>query len=262
MSKPERIEKLNLNELGGFVLKEAEHYCRLNAFGCEILCPYYINRPVSYLTDLMRKVGISEDEVSMFYSLFKENNAPYGWFQGKGTPEQIESAIKYFLPNAGFGRPKVTPEGIRDLMRLRGIGVDCSGFVFNILNSGFRKVGFEKEFLNSLKWKDVAKQNVFQAGVSVLAESSFEVAQENLRALDLLVLEKRGHIAIVLEDIEGKLKVFQSTPWVSPSGINVSNLSINNGIANFSFIPSMGDNWNDMNSRGEVEFRRLDIFKR
>lgn len=261
MSAKENKSRLDLKELNNSVFEEAEHYRNLQIFGCEIICPYYINRPVGYLIDLMRNVGIDDAKITEFYSKFKENSAPYGWYQGKGTAPQIEDTIKHFLPYAGFGRPKITPEGLRDLMRLRGVGVDCSGFVFNILSDGFKKVGLEKEFRDSISWRDSNKQNVFQANVKTFYNSSFSVTPPNLRPLDIAIMENQGHIAIVLNDTDGYLKVYQSTPWCSPSGVNVSNLLISGENLEFSFIPSMGDNWNEMYKRGKIEFRRLNIFK-
>lgn len=262
MSKTEREDKINLKEINKHVLAEAEHYRNLQVFGCGLICPYYINRPIGYITDLMRKVGIRENDISNLYQAFKENLAPYGWYQGKGTPGQIEDTVRKFLPNAGFGRPKVTSEGIRDLMRLRGIGVDCSGFVFNVFKYGFNKLGMLDEFYKSVSWKDGKIQGASHANVSVLAESSHEINQRDLQPLDLLFTEKRGHIAIVIEDTEGFMKVYQSTPWSSPSGINVSNLAVLSNFVDFSFIPSMGDSWNELNTKGEIEFRRLNIFKK
>lgn len=259
MSTKEKKVRLDIKELNNLVLNEAEHYRKLQIYNCEIICPYYINRPVGYLIELMRNVGVDGQKITEFYSRFKSNDAPYGWYQGKGTPVQIEDTVKHFLPYAGFGRPKITPEGIRDLMRLRGIGVDCSGFVFNVLLEGFKNSGIEKEFINSISWNDHNKQNVFQANVATFYNSSFPIKAQELRGLDIAIMENQGHIAIVLSDTGGNLKLYQSTPWCSPSGVNASNLLISEEKVEFSFIPSMGDNWEDMYKRGEIEFRRLNI---
>jgi len=261
MSNKEKKSRLDPSELNRFVFQEAEHYRKLQIFGCEIICPYYINRPVSYLIDLMRSVGIDDSKIAEFYGEFKENNAPYGWHQGKGTALQIEETVKHFLPYAGFGRPKITSEGLRDLMRLRGIGVDCSGFVFNVLAEGFKKLGLEKELIKSISWRDNNKQNVFQADVKAFYNSSFPVDLSDLKPLDIAIMENQGHIAILLNDPDGYLKVYQSTPWCSPSGVNVSNIMITDEKIEFSFVPSMGDNWDDLYKRGQIEFRRLNIFK-
>jgi hypothetical protein len=259
MPNREKRESLPIQELNNKVLEVVEHYKRLKLFGLEVTCTYYINKPVQYFIDLMRKSGIGEDDISRFYQLYKENQSQYGWYQGKGTPEEIEGAVKYFLPKADTGNLFVTPQGIRDAMGLRGVGVDCSGFVFNSLHIGFKKLGLHNDLIKSIKWPGIYKQNVYQASVQVLASSSQLISDPNeLKPLDLLV-ENPGHIGIFLNDIDRQLKLYQSTPWATPNGINTSNIKVEGDNVHFSFIPSLGDDWNDLYRKGKIEFRRLNM---
>ena len=260
MSNKEYKSKLDLKELNKFVFEEAEHFRNLQILGYKIVCPYFINRPAEYFIDLMRISGIDEKTIFRFYEDYKNNKIPYGWFQGKGTSIEIENAIEHFISSNRPESPnKVTPDGIRELMSLRGIGVDCSGFVFNILRDGFKKMGCFEEFLNGLKWNDENKKNVSQANVKLFIRSSTVVRDFNIQPLDLIVME--GHIAIVLKINDGALGLYQSTPWTSPNGISVSDLSVANEEVNFSFVPNMGVSWNEKYQRGEIEFRRLKIFQ-
>ncbi len=70
-------------------------------------------------------------------------NAPY---RGKGYSGQIVKATKRALTMEQV-RPQ-TPHELRDLMRRHGLGVDCSGFVYRVLDGYMRQ--FRKKLSDGL----------------------------------------------------------------------------------------------------------------
>lgn len=55
---------------------------------------------------------------------------------GKGAPEEIEAELLKWLGK--FSKPPTSAEEALNMVRLLGIGVDCSGFVVNVLDLGGR----------------------------------------------------------------------------------------------------------------------------
>ncbi len=56
-------------------------------------------------------------------------NAPY---RGKGGAAQIQTVARRYL--ARLPQQSSDPEEIRVLLKQAGLGVDCSGFVYQVLN--------------------------------------------------------------------------------------------------------------------------------
>jgi hypothetical protein len=54
---------------------------------------------------------------------------------GKGTPAEIKQDTSEAIKSEPT--PPITPQGMRELMTARGIGVDCSAFVYNVLDGWF-----------------------------------------------------------------------------------------------------------------------------
>src|SRR5688500_18736663 len=80
-------------------------YFELHVLDQKIVCPYYIN-----------KGGFLKKPV----------------FSGKGSPDDIEEAANQLLKNHDFLRDK--PEMIRKEMEVNGLGIDCSGLVYQVYN--------------------------------------------------------------------------------------------------------------------------------
>jgi len=62
--------------------------------------------------------------------------ANYG---GKGTPKQIRELILNAAAKEHFNLQKATAKDIEDFMIQQGIGVDCSGFVYHVLDQYLKK---------------------------------------------------------------------------------------------------------------------------
>ena len=97
-------EILILPRLAELVIHE---YMHLPIGGKEVVCPYYINK-------------------------FKER-AGLRVLVGKGDPGEIVKEVRVWAKLKDFDVEKASVEQIREFMISRGIGIDCSGFVVNII---------------------------------------------------------------------------------------------------------------------------------
>jgi hypothetical protein len=157
-------------------------YTHLPIGGKEIRCPYWRNR----LT-----LGIT------------------GPFGGKGRPEQIIEATRLAAKKAAVNLNQMSEEEILAFMKRKKIGVDCSGFVFGLLDALDREKG----------GKGIAKiiprfpgtQPERQASAEKLTSEALSVGVEKINEIqvgDMIRLDGGKHIAIILkiEKDLGKVK--------------------------------------------------------
>lgn len=64
-------------------------------------------------------------------------------FAGKGTPRQILETLSQTAALQRFDLGRASGAEIHDFMMLNGIGVDCSGFVYNVLDTYWRERGLD-----------------------------------------------------------------------------------------------------------------------
>ena len=93
-----------------------ENFTALPIAGKKVPIPYWRNR---------------------FYANGRRIQGPFG---GKGTPAEIRRATLKKAEKLGFGLSEMTVSEIRRFMREKKIGLDCSGFAFQILD--FLRPGF------------------------------------------------------------------------------------------------------------------------
>jgi hypothetical protein len=158
-----------------------QQYSCLPLGGKEIVCPYWMNKLVQ---------GI------------------YGPNGGKGNPEQIVQATVEEAKNAFFDLNKASEEEILAFMRTRRIGVDCSGFVYWMLDA------FDREKGGNGLADDIPEANGSfvgsRANVRLLTskELATRVSLQDVRVGDMIRTRGGKHIMIVFSierDDDGNL---------------------------------------------------------
>jgi hypothetical protein len=89
-------------------IKVINEYLNLQLGGKSVPCPYYMN--------------VRKDRMGLTALL------------GKGNPGEIEREVKVWAKLRGFDLEAASISQIRDFMRGKGIGIDCSGFIANVLS--------------------------------------------------------------------------------------------------------------------------------
>lgn len=145
-------------------------YTHLPIGGKKIPCPYWMNKI---------KEGII---------------GPYG---GKGTPEQIVETVEYEAKKDNFDLNLATDSEILAFMKNKKIGVDCSGFVFWMLNALDLEKGGDG-IVNDIPGS-VGKFVAARANVSMLVDEkvAIPVGLNEIKIGDMIQLGGRKHIAIV-----------------------------------------------------------------
>lgn len=119
-----------------------------------------------------------------------------GPFGGKGTPSQIKTATIDRAKKSAVELSKLTPAQIRKFMNQKRTGLDCSGFVFQVLD--FLSPGFWKG-LKKAPGKSSNPIRRFNAKALTSKENSVSVKRvEDIEVGDLVPLSWQGKIDHVL----------------------------------------------------------------
>ncbi len=196
-----------------------EHYRNIQVEGKTVVCPYFRN--------------------------VKRVRAELRSLVGKGTPEEIEEEIRIYGKLRGFDLQKSSQKEIREFMQMQGIGIDCSGFVSQVLDVWVQSLG-KGRIWNNIKFPKTTFYRsiirMFRPVENISADlltselNTEKVELKNVRVGDLLRLKglQRGHhVAIVTEVERSEKGVLQSFKYAESSenygdenGVRISEVQI------------------------------------
>lgn len=265
LKNPKEIE-IEISRLNEFALSRVEEYQKLKISNFEISTPFFSNDIVSLFGLIMRKAGLNSQEIKRVFSFYNNNRIPFGWFRGKGTPKQITTATEEIANYYDLDLSQAKkPEVIIEFMKSVGLGIDCSGFVYQTLHHAFRKIERPEMFMNSLSWENnIQEKNEYNVGVqNFLGKASQPIFHREIQPLDIIVTKHSkdahfSHIATILRRESG-LVIAHSAIGQIPTGVNVSPLRISQEGPEFGFKPNLTASWENLYKRGMLEFRRLNI---
>lgn len=157
-------------ETSGALQDLFNQYTHLPIGGKEIPCPYWMNKI---------KLGIV---------------GPYG---GKATPKQIVETVEYEAKKDNFDLQTATSKEILVFMKNKKIGVDCSGFVFWMLDALDLEKGGDgitDDIPGSVGKFVAARANVVMLTDEKVAKP---VELEEIKVGDMIQLGGKKHVAIV-----------------------------------------------------------------
>jgi hypothetical protein len=236
---------------------EVNRYLKLEVGGKKITAPYYTNYVATKTRKSLLEYGLTESQSRDYFKIYNSNSDLYGLYRGKGTPEQLVMGINRIAEDKKVDLEKASGKGILMMMYDFGLGVDCSGFVFNVL---FSVVG--QRLVEGLDWGQDSRHDVNRAGAFTFAGKASEVVDVNdVGGGDVIVLRNGAdvtHVALIVES-EDKLYVAQSTSTLWPMGVHVNEFFVAGGGIKFDFKPDWGVSWEEKFAKGELEFRRLKL---
>jgi hypothetical protein len=259
-------ERPNIEFLNRFALERVHQYLNLPIGNFKIRTPFFSNDIVVWFRDLMEEAGLSKGEVSKVLALYNEKKIPFGWYRGKGTPDQIASAAIEIARLWGLDLSNArNPETVVEFMKAAGLGVDCSGFVYQTLKYAFDQCGYGASFIESLNWNCPDDfRNEYRAKVEVFTGSASKtISPVNVRPLDIITIKSRdsnkySHIALILGD-EGNLVIAHSVIGQVPTGVHISEFKLEGSLPRFGFTPNLTEKWEELCESGRLEFRKLNL---
>jgi hypothetical protein len=244
---------MDLDKANGLAWERTERYRHLQIGDKKVVTPYFSNEIGTYFRKLMEQAGLSGKMTAGVYELYKKKQIPFGWYRGKGTPEELEVAVVELARQRCVDIKGGSSAGIMEFMKQTGLGVDCSGFAYEILAFA----------LGRDRWMKIAGRDRFHLGSSGFARRlSGELKKDKPGPLDLVLVKEingdYGHVAVILER-NSKLFIAQSTSTAVSPGVTTDELKMAEGKPVFGFIPSRGANWQQLYDQNRLEFRKLNI---
>ena len=147
-------------------------------------------------------------------------------FQGKSSPKVLEEITRKFAKEKKINLEKASVEEIRNFMRKNKLGIDCSGFVYRILN----------HLIQEIKGKsliDFGFPHVGRANVAKLTSTEFSKPVKNLKqakSADLIKCANNSgslHVLLVLENKDGEITYAHSSKGNNLTGIKREKISVN-----------------------------------
>lgn len=256
---------VDVEMLNNLALEQADRYQHLRIGRTFVNTPFFINQMQFWIFNAMQKAEIPYDQIMEVMDGYgKSEEMPFGWHKGKGSPEELEAATKQIAGYFHLDLDRATPEAAVEFMKYIGLGVDCSGFVTNILLHACEEAGVEG-FLDSLDIipNQNGEKTKYRAGVSsYIGDSVSRKIQPNeVGPLDLVIREgwhdQAWHIGIILQR-EDYLVLAHSTLGLTPNGVHVSWFQVKNNEPIFGFKPNLSPvDWEEYYKEGKLEFRRL-----
>jgi len=264
--KIEADKKVEIEQLNNFALESIDQYQHLKIGQVFVNTPFFVNQIGLWFGELMRDANIPDDQIDDVFAMYKENKIPYGWFRGKGTPGELTSAVYELAETMHLDLSRATPESAAEFMKWLGLGVDCSGLVFNALDHAFTKAGVDG-FIDTLDIVDSdTPRTKYRAGVfSFIGDASFPIKPKEVGPLDILIRtgwhDRAWHMGIILQR-EGYLLLAHSTLGLTPNGVQTSLFKVENNKPVFGFKPNLSPvDWEEHFDNGQMEFRRLNFVK-
>jgi len=173
-------------------------------------------------------------------------------FQGKSSPQTLTQTAKKLAKEQEFDLEKATVEQIREFLRKNQLGIDCSGFVYRMLDALVKGLG-RGNLMQAAGVEHVGRTNVAKLTSDELSVrvDSFNQA----RAGDIIRLNSGDdilHGAIILENQENVLTYAHSSGITNPDGVHSGQIidgQLTDELKNFSYNLTRGDG-----------IRRLKIF--
>ena len=158
------------------------------------------------------------NEVGAFQKLGPE-------FQGKSSPEVLTETTQKLAKLQKFDLNKASVEQIQDFMINNKLGIDCSGFVYRILNYLVQEV-FGKP-LTSFGFEHVGRTNVKKLTSAEFTKTISKVS--DIKPGDLIKLNSKKsipHCLVVIEATPGKIVYAHSSEAAYHNGVHTHSIEI------------------------------------
>lgn len=204
--------------------KKVKEYTEMDVYGLTIHCPYWMNK-------------IKNGKVVI-----------RGFLNGKGDAISLgEELIQVIGRESQIDQRKLTTLSIRKLARRNRIGIDCSGFVYRILDA-FVHFGYMNVSYTSL-------DQIFSGGITKtsarrLTSKEFSIPVEkvsDIQSGDMIRLKGGKHVALVVKKTPQTITYAHSSHLMTKiKGVHVAKITITSGDKPIQF-----QHWLEKTSRSE-----------
>lgn len=165
-------------------------------------------------------------------------------FQGKSSAKTLLETTQRLAQEQNFDLQKATIEEVRQFMRENKVGIDCSGFVYRMLDYLSQKLG-----LGNLQ-KSAGMEHVGRTNVAKMTSDEFSVPVRNFseaKSGDILKLnsgEDILHGVVILENVNDIITYAHSSSITKIEGVHSDKIirgQLPDDLKVFSYNPDLGD---------------------
>ena len=191
---------MSISKANEILIELAEKYQNIKYKDICVPVPYFINTAEQIYKQEMSTIGIERETISKILQRIKDGKTPLGSGVGKGSPEEITRSLERLMVYLGeIGYYPKTEVYVRGWMAEMHIGLECSGYVCNILAAIENSLGIE--ILKQLAWREPETKKPSHAGAFIFdSERLTEITDyEDLKPLDMFILRDHSHMGILAE---------------------------------------------------------------
>lgn len=239
-----------MDKVNQLILELCNKYQKISCGKITVPVPYFINYAEQAYKTALGEAGCDVDIIKKTLEIIRLGKTPLGSTGGKGSPEELETDLDRlleYLNKQGYYPKK--PVHIITWMSTMHIGLDCSGFAYNVLEFIGKELG--KDLISKLAWKDPNDRKRSHAGVSVFDSPNFREIKNysDLRPLDLLIPKDHLHIGVVVQH-EDSLAIVECS--MGKNGISFSKIDNDSGLK-----IKESDYWTGLIDKNELIVKRV-----
>lgn len=241
-----------MDKLNKRVLEIITDYNNLQYKELNIKTPYFINTVELLYKRLMREAGVEKEKITEVLKPIKEGKTFLGSTAGKGSPQQIQEDVNRLVAHLESHGIFVEDEALAErLLLAHGIGLDCSGLVYNALVVVFGREVFDDKVSDLLAWGDKEDRRPSRAGAFIFNSPEFATVEaKETQPLDFWIYSDNTHIGIIAE-LGGDLYLVDCS--LGANCVEAARLKLNEGKVEVQGRPF----WNKRIKKGGLIVKRM-----
>lgn len=244
---------MDISKPNQILLDVADQYLHITYQNIVVPVPYFINTAEQIYKQVMGNVGIESDKVNSAITTIKEGKTPLGSTGGKGSPQEITRDLErlmVYLDELGYH--PTSEMHVRSWMAEMHVGLDCAGYIYNILLEVQNQTGVN--IIDKLAWKDVTNKRPSHAGAFIFDAIQLEQVDDyrNLKPLDILIFDDHTHVGILCDYKNG---LYLTDCSMGKNGISFSKLVWQGN----DLIIENSESWTKVLNGKKITVRRVDF---
>ena len=175
------------------------------------------------LTSLVNQYQLNLGDKKVWCPYWMDNwkksiRGPHG---GKGTPSEITQTATQLAKQQDVSLQKLSPRQIRQFMTQNRLGIDCSGFIYYLLDQIHIQLRHQKNPPNPARFR--CNANCLTNDTNT---SSINFSQEKLQPGDLIRIHQGRHVAIIVQLSPSQITYAHSSSKTATTGVHYATINI------------------------------------
>jgi cell wall-associated NlpC family hydrolase len=155
-----------------------------------------------------------------------------GWHGGKGTPSEITQTTKLLAKEQNVDLQKLSSDQIRQFMTKNRLGVDCSGFIYYLLDQTFLQLHHNSldKIIKAKLTKNPLNPPRFRCNADCLTNDPNTIPiifpKERIQSGDLIRIHQGKHVAIIIKSNKSKITYAHSSGKTATTGVHFGQINI------------------------------------